>query len=133
MSERHETWLVAALAVVPLLPFLNAAVSIDAPVFLAVARQVLVAPLDPFGFDMIWDPTSPHVAEFNQNPPLLSYWLAPVVALQGDETLDRELFDTLLEAKVLVERWRKHYNTVRPHSSLGYRPPAPEAIQPLVE
>ena len=47
-----------------------------------------------------------------------------------DELLDRELFDTLLEARILVERWRRHYNTVRPHSSLGYRPPAPEAIQP---
>ena len=32
---------------------------------------------------------------------------------------------------VLIERWRRHYNTVRPHGSLGYRPPAPEAIQPL--
>lgn len=47
-----------------------------------------------------------------------------------DELLNGELFDTLLEAKVLVERWRRHYNTVRPHSSLGYHPPAPEAIQP---
>ncbi len=47
-----------------------------------------------------------------------------------DELLAREVFDTLLEAKVLVERWRRHYNTVRPHSSLGYRPPAPEAILP---
>ena len=46
-----------------------------------------------------------------------------------DELLDAEIFDTLLEAKVLIERWRHHYNTVRPHSSLGYRPPAPEAIQ----
>ncbi len=45
-----------------------------------------------------------------------------------DELLDREIFDTLLEAKVLIERWRVRYNTVRPHSSLGYRPPAPEAI-----
>ena len=43
-----------------------------------------------------------------------------------DELLARERFDTLKEAKVLVERWRVHYNTVRPHSSLGYRPPAPE-------
>jgi putative transposase len=42
----------------------------------------------------------------------------------------REVFDTLLEAKVLIERWRRAYNTVRPHSSLGYQPPAPEAIQP---
>ena len=47
-----------------------------------------------------------------------------------DELLAREQFDTLLEAKVLIERWRRHYNTVRPHSSLGYRAPAPEAIQP---
>ena len=47
-----------------------------------------------------------------------------------DELLAREVFDTLLEAQVLVERWRRHYNTVRPHSSLGYRPPAPEAILP---
>ena len=48
-----------------------------------------------------------------------------------DELLERELFDTILEAKVLIERWRRHYNTLRPHSSLGYQPPAPEAIQPL--
>ncbi|MFZ2031719.1 MAG: IS3 family transposase [Vitreimonas sp.] len=47
-----------------------------------------------------------------------------------DELLEREIFDTLLEAKVLIERWRQEYNTIRPHSSLGYRPPAPEATQP---
>ncbi len=47
-----------------------------------------------------------------------------------DELLDREIFTTLLEAKVLIEGWRKEYNQVRPHSSLGYRPPAPETIQP---
>lgn len=45
----------------------------------------------------------------------------------ANELLEREVFDTLAEAKVLIERWRVHYNTVRPHSSLGYRPPAPEA------
>ena len=43
-----------------------------------------------------------------------------------DELLDRERFDTLEEVKVLVERWRHEYNRVRPHSALGYRPPAPE-------
>jgi len=47
-----------------------------------------------------------------------------------DELLAREIFYTLKEAKVLIERWREHYNTVRPHSSLGYRPPAPEAMAP---
>jgi transposase InsO family protein len=45
-----------------------------------------------------------------------------------DELLSREIFYTLLEARVLIERWRRHYNQVRPHSSLGYRPPAPEAL-----
>ena len=43
-----------------------------------------------------------------------------------DELLALEWFDTLLEAKVLIERWRQHFNTVRPHSSLGYVLPAPE-------
>ena len=47
-----------------------------------------------------------------------------------DELLNGETFTTLHEAKVLIERWRQHYNTVRPHSSLGYKPPAPEAILP---
>ena len=47
-----------------------------------------------------------------------------------DELLNVEIFDTLLEAQVLVGRWRTHYNTVRPHSALNYRPPAPEAVQP---
>lgn len=45
-----------------------------------------------------------------------------------DELLNREVFDTLWEAKVLVECWKREYNQVRPHSSLGYRPPAPEAF-----
>jgi transposase InsO family protein len=44
-----------------------------------------------------------------------------------DECLNGEIFETLLEAQVLIERWRHEYNTFRPHSSLGYRPPAPEA------
>ena len=47
-----------------------------------------------------------------------------------DELLNVEIFDTLLEAKVLIERWRQHYNHVRPHSSLGYKPPAPETTVP---
>ena len=45
-----------------------------------------------------------------------------------DELLNGEIFYTLTEAKVLIERWREHYNTVRPHSALGYRPPAPLTI-----
>ena len=48
-----------------------------------------------------------------------------------DELLDREIFYTLREAQILIERWRRQYNEVRPHSALGYRPPAPAAIQPM--
>ena len=48
-----------------------------------------------------------------------------------DEFLNRELLDTLLEARVLTARWRWEYNTDRPHSALNYRPPAPEAFEPL--
>ena len=44
-----------------------------------------------------------------------------------DELLNREVLDTLAEAKILIEMWRKDYNEIRPHSALGYRPPAPEA------
>ena len=45
-----------------------------------------------------------------------------------DELLNREIFYFLQEAKILIEGWRQEYNKVRPHSALGYRPPAPEAI-----
>jgi len=48
-----------------------------------------------------------------------------------DELLNREIFITLEEAKVLIEQWRREYNQVRPHSALGYRPPAPEAIMSM--
>ncbi len=46
-----------------------------------------------------------------------------------DELLNGEIFYALQEAKIILERWRIHYNTKRPHTSLGYKPPAPEAIQ----
>ena len=45
-----------------------------------------------------------------------------------DELLDREIFTTLEEAKILIKQWRKEYNQLRPHSAKNYRPPAPEAI-----
>lgn len=57
-----------------------------------------------------------------------------------DDCLNREIFTTLLEAKVLSEDWRKQYNLVppssgqtRPHSALGYRPPPPDSFQPALE
>jgi putative transposase len=45
-----------------------------------------------------------------------------------DELLNGEIFYSLAEARVVIEGWRQHYNTVRPHSSLGYKPPAPNAL-----
>jgi transposase InsO family protein len=47
-----------------------------------------------------------------------------------DELLDRELFHSLKEAETLIERWRRHYDTLRPHSALVSRPPAPETSLP---
>ena len=48
-----------------------------------------------------------------------------------DELLNGEIFYSLKEAKIVIEKWRKHYNTKRPHSALGYRPPAPVAYSPI--
>jgi transposase InsO family protein len=50
-----------------------------------------------------------------------------------DELLNGEIFYSLKEAQIMIEQWRKHYNTRRPHSALGYRPPAPETIVVLQE
>ena len=47
-----------------------------------------------------------------------------------DELLNGEIFCSLKEAQIVIEQWRKHYNTVRPHSALGYRPPAPQTFAP---
>jgi transposase InsO family protein len=47
-----------------------------------------------------------------------------------DELLDGEIFYSLAEAKIVIESWRRHYNTERPHGSLGYKPPAPEVFIP---
>jgi putative transposase len=52
-------------------------------------------------------------------------------ARMRDEFLNGEIFDTLREAEVLARRWKEYYNTVRPHSSLGGRPPAPQTIIPF--
>ena len=49
-----------------------------------------------------------------------------------DELLNGEIFDTILKAKVLTEMWRKHYNNIRPHSSLNFSPPVPEIVLPLL-
>lgn len=48
-----------------------------------------------------------------------------------DELLNGEIFYSQREAQILIKQWRIHFNTVRPHSTLGYRPPAPESIVPM--
>lgn len=48
-----------------------------------------------------------------------------------DEPLNGETFNTLREAQILIGRWRRHDNTLSPHSALGYRPPAPKSIVPI--
>jgi putative transposase len=48
-----------------------------------------------------------------------------------DELLNGEIFYTLREAQIVIESWRRHYNTVRPHASLGYKSPAPEVFVPV--
>ena len=50
--------------------------------------------------------------------------------LREAELLNREVFDTLIEGQILTEDWRREYNQIRPHSSLRYRPPAPQAALP---
>ena len=49
-----------------------------------------------------------------------------------DELLDGEVFYSVREAQVVIESWRRHYNAVRPHASLGYRAPAPEVFVPAL-
>ena len=66
--------------------------------------------------------------------PQVRYSTEQIIHKLRDELLNGEIVDTLLEAKVFINRWCREYDTVRPHSSLGYRPGAREAIvtDPLV-
>jgi len=57
-------------------------------------------------------------------------YIESLIGKLRDELLDREVFYTLLEVRVLTERYRRTYNRIRPHSSLGYRLLAPEAFVP---
>jgi putative transposase len=49
-----------------------------------------------------------------------------------DELLNGEIFYSLREAQIVIESWRWHYNAIRPHASLGYKPPAPEVFVPAL-
>jgi transposase InsO family protein len=51
-----------------------------------------------------------------------------IIGKLRDELLNREVFHPLKEASLLIEQWRRHYNGVRPHNALRYRPPVPETV-----
>jgi putative transposase len=55
-----------------------------------------------------------------------------IAAELRDELLNGEIFYSLKEGQIVIEQWRKHYNTIRPHSALGYRPPAPQTMNPFL-
>ena len=87
--------------------------------------------------------TSKAVREWPSNPGVTALFIEPgspwengyVESFNGkprDEFLHGELFNTLAEARILIEWWRKEYNQVRPHSALGYRPPTPQTIMPAM-
>jgi putative transposase len=59
-------------------------------------------------------------------------WGELVHLLPKAELLDGEIFYSLAEARIVIESWRRHYNTERPHGSLGYKPPAPEVFIPAL-
>ena len=56
----------------------------------------------------------------------------PINARLRDELLDGEIFYTLREAQIVIESWRRHYNAVRPHASIGYQAPAPQVFVPAL-
>ena len=74
-------------------------------------------------------PVCDEVLEFEPGSPWENGYNESFNGKLRDELLNGEIFYTLREAQVMIERWRQSYNTVRPHSALQYRPPAPEAIQ----
>jgi transposase InsO family protein len=66
----------------------------------------------------------PHSSRNQPRPPVSKL----VRLLHNAELLNGEIFTTLKEAQIVIEGWRQHYNRVRPHSSLGYKRPAPEVV-----
>jgi hypothetical protein len=62
----------------------------------------------------------------------LLIWLFLTSQQLRDALLNCEINYNLKEAQIVIEQWRKHYNTIRPHSSLGYRPPAPQTFNPFL-
>ena len=71
-------------------------------------------------------------ADIAPGSPWENGFIEPFDSRLRDELLDGEIFCTLAEATIIVESRRRHFNTVRPHGSLGYKPPAPEVFIPAM-
>ena len=77
-------------------------------------------------------PSVPRPPTLRPGSPWENGYIESFNARLRDELLDGEIFYSLKEAQIVIESWRRHYNTVRPHQSLGYRPPAPEVFVPAI-
>ncbi len=75
-----------------------------------------------------WPPANP--ARFNPGSPWENEYIESFNARLRDQLLNEKILYTLKEAQVLIEAWRCHHNTIRPHGSLGCRPPAPGTVIP---
>ena len=76
-------------------------------------------------------PSEPRPPTSSRAHPRENGYIESLNARFRDEVLDGEIFCSIREAEILIEQWRRHDNTVRPHSALGYRPPAPESFAPM--
>ena len=74
----------------------------------------------------------PKTAYIEPGSPWENGYIESFNARLRDELLNGEVFYTLREAQIVIESWRRHYNAVRPHASLGYKPPAPEVFVPAL-
>src|SRR6187399_3322321 len=75
---------------------------------------------------------APRTAYIERGSPWENGYIESFNARLRDELLDGEIFCSLREAQIVIESWRRHYNRVRPHASLGYRAPAPEMVLPAL-
>src|SRR5438105_3310632 len=81
--RRAERLALGAATLACLLPWAGKPFHIDDPLFVWAARHIAAHPLDPYGFDVLWDDTHVHMADLTQNPPGACYWLALIGSLFG--------------------------------------------------
>src|SRR5262245_11278032 len=91
----------------------------NGPEFVAKAVQEWIAAVDT------------KTAYIERGSPWENGYIESFNARLRDELLNGEIFYTLREARIIIESWRRHYNTIRPHASIGYKPPAPEVFVPV--